>query len=613
MKPKQKPTYNMWQNTGFMLRLAWKNCRSVPALCIAIALASAGKTVVQLLIAPGILSKVESRSPISELLIAIVLFSGALFLLSGLEAFFRLNSSFGRIELRSRCIQMIVDKVASTSYPNTMDTAFLNMRSKADEACSNNSSPTQHIWDIWTDIITNLIGFAVYLVLLSGLHPLLLLVVVGTTAAGYFINQRINGWGYRHKEEYAAYWKQIDYLQHTGTNREGAKDIRIFGLQNWLDEIWNRTITLYRGFLERREKVYLWTNIVDLLLSLCRNGIAYAYLLWLALSQGMSAAQFLLYFGAVSGFTQWVTGILDQFTQLYRESLDLSTVREFIDWPEPFNFQKGDPIPDGSKGYEITLEDVSYHYPGSDRAIFSHLNLTIHRGEKLAVVGLNGAGKTTLVKLACGFLDPDEGRVLLNGQDIRRFNRREYYTLFSAVFQDFSVVEATLEENVAQKMEKIDEQKVWRCLEEAGLTEKVRSLPQGLQTHIGRRVFEDGIELSGGETQRLMLARALYKDGPVLLLDEPTAALDPIAENDIYQKYNEMTAGRTSIFISHRLASTRFCDRILYLADGKIAEEGTHDSLLKMGGGYAHLYEIQSQYYQEGSEYHGKAAENILR
>lgn len=202
--------------------------------------------------------------------------------------------------------------------------------------------------------------------------------------------------------------------------------------------------------------------------------------------------------------------------------------------------------------------------------------------------------------------------MLLNGADIRRFNRREYYSLFSAVFQDFSVLDATLAENVAQQVDGIDEEKVWRCLHEAGLTEKVKSLPQGLRTHIGRQVFEDGVELSGGETQRLMLARALYKDGPVLLLDEPTAALDPIAENDIYQKYNEMTAGRTSVFISHRLASTRFCDRILYLADGKIAEEGTHESLLKLGGGYAHLFEIQSQYYQEGSEYHGAAAEHVL-
>ena len=613
MKTKNKPHYGLWRNTGFMVALAWKECKSVLVITLALALTMTAKSVVQLLVAPAILGEVEAAAPVPELLLTIAIFSGALFLVSGLEAYLDLNTLFGRIQLRMRLIHKVVEKMAETAYPNMLDTDFLAMHSKADEANSSNDAPTEHIWTTWTNILNNVFGFLVYLALLSGLNPLLLVVVILTTAIGFFINRKLNSWGYEHREEYSAYWQKMSYLRRAETSRNFAKDIRIFGLRDWLEAVWDKTTALYRGFIEKREKVYLWTNVVDLVLTLCRNGIAYAYLLWLTLSQGLPASEFLLYFGAVSGFTQWVTGILSEFSTLHRESLDISTVREFLDWPEPFNFGKGDPLPqDDGQGYEITLEDVSYRYPGAEKDIFSHLNLTIHKGEKLAVVGLNGAGKTTLVKLACGFLDPDKGRVLLNGVDIRRFNRREYYSLFSAVFQDFSVLDATLAENVAQQVDGIDEQKVWRCLDEAGLTEKVKSLPQGLRTHIGRQVFEDGVELSGGETQRLMLARALYKDGPVLLLDEPTAALDPIAENDIYQKYNEMTAGRTSVFISHRLASTRFCDRILYLADGKIAEEGTHESLLKLGGGYAHLFEIQSQYYQEGSEYHGAAAEHVL-
>jgi ATP-binding cassette subfamily B protein len=207
------------------------------------------------------------------------------------------------------------------------------------------------------------------------------------------------------------------------------------------------------------------------------------------------------------------------------------------------------------------------------------------------------------VKLLCGLLDPTEGRVLLNGVDIRALNRREYYKLLSAVFQDFSLINITLAETVAQSVEGIDRGRVADCLDKAGLTPKLESLPGGLDTHVGREVYEDGVLFSGGETQRLMLARALYKNGPLLMLDEPTAALDPIAENDIYMKYNEMTQGKTSVFISHRLASTRFCDRILFLENGVIAQEGTHESLLAQGGGYADLFEVQSRYYREGKDF----------
>ena len=336
-------------------------------------------------------------------------------------------------------------------------------------------------------------------------------------------------------------------------------------------------------------------------MALLRNGVAYAFLIWQTLEQGLPASEFLLYFTAVSGFTTWITGILSTFSQLHKESIALSHVQEYLDLPEQFKFDDGITPPEAD-GYMLTLENVTFRYPGTETNILENVNLTIHPGEKLAIVGLNGAGKTTLVKLLCGFYDPTEGRVLLNGQDIREFNRRQYYELFSAVFQNFSIMDTTVAEAVSQTAVGTDMGKVDLCLEKAGLTEAISKFPEGINTHIGRQVYLDGVMLSGGQTQRLMLARALYKDGPILVLDEPTAALDPIAENDIYMKYNEMTAGKTSVFISHRLASTRFCDRILFIADGGIAEEGTHEELIAMNGAYAALFEVQSRYYREGGD-----------
>lgn len=204
-----------------------------------------------------------------------------------------------------------------------------------------------------------------------------------------------------------------------------------------------------------------------------------------------------------------------------------------------------------------------------------------------------------MLRLLCGFLDPTGGTVLLDGEDIRRYNRRDYYRLIAAVFQQSSVLAGTIAENVAQATDGIDAARVRRCLEQAGLSNKVRSLPGGEETLLNRNVYENAVELSGGEMQRLLLARALYKNAPILVLDEPTAALDAITESALYRQYNEMTRGCTAIYISHRLASTRFCDRIILVEGGKIAEEGTHEALMAQGGAYAALFAVQSKYYQE--------------
>lgn len=603
-KKTPKPKYNLWQNTGFMLRTSRKYAKSVFPLCIVLALLSAGKSVAELLIAPAILNKIELSASLGSVVFTIAAFALVLMLLSGLRSYVDTNALFGRIAVRSQGIYLSISrKYAKTSYPNLLNTDFLALGEKASAACSANSEASEAIWTTLTDLMTSCIGFVVYLALLTNLNLWLAALVAATTAVSYFASKRINEWGYLHRSEELELTKRIEYANKTATSREFAKDIRMFGLRGWLEDLWGSTMRLYSAFCAKRERKYIWANIIDIVLTFLRNGIAYAFLIGITVKNGLPASQFLLYFAALSGFAQWVVEILDKLSVMHKQSLDISTIREFLDWDEPFDLNGGERIAfEPNKQYEIRLDDVSFRYPKADKDTLSHINLTVHPGEKLAIVGLNGAGKTTLVKLVCGFLDPTEGRILLNGEDIRKFNRNDYYALFSAVFQEFSVLDVTVKENVAQCVDGIDETRVWQCIDKAGLTEKIQSLPKGIETHLGRRVFKDGVEFSGGQTQRLMLARALYKNAPILVLDEPTAALDPIAENDIYQKYNDMTHGRTSFFISHRLASTRFCDRIIFVDGGKIAEEGTHDELLKNGGGYAYLFEVQSKYYRSDNQ-----------
>lgn len=597
-----KPKYNMWQCSAYMIALSWREKeKKVLLLCLLQVFLAVASNLVNLYVSPSILSVVERQAPITELLTTVLIFLILITFCSAAASYVNSNTLYGRITVRLAVIADINKKACTTSYPNLTDEKFIKLCAKSQQATSNNREATEAVWETLTSLAQNCIGFVLYLFLLVSVDIWLMLVILLTSLIGYFANKKLTGYGYRHREEESEISAKLWYQIWQAKNYTAAKDIRIFGMKPWMQEITDKAMTAYTAFHRRAHNVYIWGSILDLVLAFLRNGLAYFVLIHLVLSGGLSVSAFLLYFSAVGGFTAWVTGILGSLTALYRQSLDISTVREFLEYPEPFRFENGEKLSvSADVQHELRLENVSFQYPGAEGFTLEDINLTIHPGEKIAVVGLNGAGKTTLVKLICGFFDPTHGRVLLDGRDIRAFNRQNYYAIFAAVFQNFSLLAGTVAANVAQTEENYDMERIKNCVEKAGLADKINSLTDGYQTHLNRSVYEDGTELSGGETQKLMLARALYKKAPFMILDEPTAALDPIAEADMYSKYNEMTKDCTSVYISHRLASTRFCDRILLIDNHKIAEEGTHEELLKLSGEYARLFEIQSQYYREG-------------
>jgi len=250
--------------------------------------------------------------------------------------------------------------------------------------------------------------------------------------------------------------------------------------------------------------------------------------------------------------------------------------------------------------YEFTFENVSFSYPKAEKPALKNLSLTVKAGERLAVVGLNGAGKSTFIKLLLRLYEPSEGRILLNGTDIREYDKEEYYRIFGPVFQDVNLFAFPLAENVSMKSPAdTDKQRAKKCLEDAGLSEKLTELSQGVDTEILKVIHDDGVDLSGGEKQKLALARALYKDAPVVVLDEPTAALDALAEAKLYQDFDKLIGNKTAVYISHRLSSTQFCAHVAMFKDGEMIEYGTHESLLAQDGAYAEMFRIQARYYLE--------------
>jgi len=502
--------------------------------------------------------------------------------------------------LRNVYMRALFEKALDCDYSIMETSEGQTWYEKARSVVNNgDASATSQMFNAMVNLISGLISFAFIFGIISNLSPYILALLILLSVVNYFSDGFALRYDKKQRDITGDLQKKSSYMERAMADIGAAKDIRIYNLSLLFADIKENILRQMFVIYTKIKNRYFWADSIKMLITVCRDGIAYAYCIRQVINGTITVPDFILYMSAIAGFSAWLNGIVSNIILLKRENVRLNDLRAFFDYTNKLDPEQPLSISMIKQPVEIQFKNVGFRYTDDTPKIIDGLSFHIHANEKAALVGVNGAGKTTIVKLLCGFYKVNEGEILINGYNIDLFKREDLYTLFSAVFQDICILPVTAGENISfLKNAESEEERLIHCLEIAGIKDEIMKHDNKLNTPMLKTLDENGIVLSGGQQQKLLLARALYKDAPILILDEPTAALDPIAESEVYEKFHEVTENKTAIYISHRLASTRFCDKILVLKDGSIIESGSHDELIAQKGEYAYMFDIQSHYYK---------------
>ncbi len=598
-----KQKYDVFAVIKRMLKHMWEQDRAQYgriALCTAVAAIYPFMSVFLPKIAIGILEK-GGETVAKDLILAMGIYFVVAGVLAVLVNYLQTYIATRNMRIRLLYLGDLSKKVMSMDYCHYENAKFFEEYEKGMSAGNNNANGIEGLYNKLYMIPARMLTLAGMILMAGSLSPILLISLIVHVLIIVWTSKLTHDYEYSMKQETSKARRRIGYYQNTTQDFSYGKDIRIFNLRkrimdNYQEEI-NAFVTLFSK-IRNREYLLGLLGVVTLLIS---NVLTYGILIYEVL-HGMPVSSFTMYVTLITTLMALMLEVGNDVAFIWNEGEYVNDFYRLLDEQLIIEGEKTKEDVFAGKerqSLEIVFDHVTFRYPGTEKNVFTDLNFTINAGERLAIVGVNGAGKSTLVKLMTGLFAPTEGCICINGVDITTMKKSEIYDLYSAVFQDVNVLAFTIRENIGCASEKVDDSRVKIALEKVGLWSKVENFEKGLDQMMLKVIEEDGTDFSGGERQKLSIARGLYKDAPMVIMDEPTAALDALAEAEIYENFSTLVEGKTAVYISHRLASTKFCDKIaLFDADG-LSEYGTHDELMEKKGKYYDMFVIQGKYYQE--------------
>ena len=570
-----------WDKKSLKFFFLW-----VPALVL--------QPLVTAYIPKAMIDAIDNGVTVGNMTVIVALLSLLLTLTIWLDPFMKELVRGGARIVRMRYAVMAFRKTLTTDYVNIESFEGREKQKRAEAFYNARFSSGADFVEQCAHFLVCVIGVIASSVLLYKVNYFMILLILLTCVCEFFLLKFLKTKQSETTDNYSKLSGKFEYFYKLSKNAEASKDIKLYGFSDYLIKTAADFIYQIERINAKYTKQSAAISGVRALLNLVRELVAYAYLTYLVLKNRLSVSDFIFCFGIITGFSNWIMNLVFSFMEISRCCTDCALYREFVEE----SVSESKPEVDFGEVRSIEFSNVFFTYPASDTETIRNMSFKVNKGENIAIVGENGAGKTTVIKLLCGLYYPSKGDILINGRSSREFSSDSYFDLFSAVFQDYCFMPMTIAENITAE-QAYDKERLFAAFDKAGITDKINSLSEKENTLMVKDVYKNAADFSGGEKQKLLLAKAVYKNAPVLILDEPTAALDPISENELYLKYNELTEDKISFFISHRLSSTRFCDRILFIKDGTVAESGTHEELMAKKGAYYRMYQTQSMYYKE--------------